>query len=164
MTHDPINHPVHYTAHPSGIECIDVTRHMGFNLGNAVKYIWRADLKNNAIEDLKKAIWYLQDEIKKREAGESVDAAVNRDAVKRHPGYAANGVVKGAEMVKPEDLCTEGDDGPWARWSGSEQPPAFATVDVKLRNGNILRNWETSHLYWRRLNRPSDIVAYRLAK
>ena len=40
---------------------------MGFNLGNAIKYIWRADLKNDAIEDLKKAVWYLQDEIKKRE-------------------------------------------------------------------------------------------------
>ena len=37
------------------------------NLGNAIKYIWRADLKNDAIEDLKKAVWYLQDEIKKRE-------------------------------------------------------------------------------------------------
>ena len=40
---------------------------MGFNLGNAIKYIWRADLKNDAIEDLKKAVWYLQEEIKKRE-------------------------------------------------------------------------------------------------
>ena len=63
---DPVNHPKHYTEHPSGIECIEITRHMGFNLGNAVKYIWRADLKNNALEDLEKAVWYLQDEIKKR--------------------------------------------------------------------------------------------------
>ena len=64
---DNIEHPKHYTSHPSGIECIAVTRHMGFNLGNAVKYIWRADLKNDAIEDLKKAVWYLMDEIEKRE-------------------------------------------------------------------------------------------------
>ena len=64
---DNIEHPKHYTSHPSGIECIQITRHMGFNLGNAIKYIWRADLKNDAIEDLKKAVWYLQDEIKKRE-------------------------------------------------------------------------------------------------
>lgn len=63
--HDPVNHPDHYTKHPSGIECIEITRHMSFNLGNAVKYIWRADLKNG-LEDLEKAIWYLQDEIKKR--------------------------------------------------------------------------------------------------
>ena len=66
---DPVNHPAHYTSHPSGIECIEVTRHMGFNLGNALKYIWRADLKGNALEDLKKARWYLDDEIKRQEAG-----------------------------------------------------------------------------------------------
>jgi len=64
--HDPVNHPKHYTQHPSGIECIQITEHMGFNLGNAVKYIWRADLKHDAIEDLKKALWYLDREIKKR--------------------------------------------------------------------------------------------------
>jgi len=64
---DKINNPKHYTSHPSGIECIDITRHMGFNLGNVIKYVWRADLKEG-IDDLKKAVWYLQDEIKKREA------------------------------------------------------------------------------------------------
>ena len=63
---DVVNHPKHYTAHPSGVECITVTEHMGFNLGNAVKYIWRADLKNDAIEDLKKAAWYINREIEKR--------------------------------------------------------------------------------------------------
>ena len=65
---DNIEHPKHYTSHPSGIECIQITRHMGFNLGNAIKYIWRADLKNNALEDLEKAIWYLIDEIQKRKS------------------------------------------------------------------------------------------------
>lgn len=64
--HDPVNHPRHYTAHPSGIECIQVTRHMGFCLGNAIKYIWRADLKNDAVEDLRKAMWYIQEEINER--------------------------------------------------------------------------------------------------
>jgi hypothetical protein len=64
---DPINHPQHYTGHPSGIECIQVTEHMGFNLGNAVKYIWRADLKGDAIQDLHKAAWYVQREINRRE-------------------------------------------------------------------------------------------------
>jgi len=66
--HDPVNHPTHYTSHPSGVECIQVTRHFGFNLGNAIKYIWRADLKGDSIEDLKKAVWYLNDEIAKRDA------------------------------------------------------------------------------------------------
>lgn len=65
-TVDMINHPPHYTAHPSGIECIEITEHMGFNLGNAVKYIWRADLKADAIEDLKKAVWYIKRELQKR--------------------------------------------------------------------------------------------------
>ncbi|WP_218829071.1 DUF3310 domain-containing protein [Burkholderia sp. HI2714] len=63
----PIN-PSHYRSHPSGIECIQITQHMGFNLGNAVKYIWRCDLKHDAIEDLKKAKWYIEKEIAKREA------------------------------------------------------------------------------------------------
>jgi hypothetical protein len=64
---DPVNKPAHYRSHPSGIECIQVTEHMGFNLGNAVKYIWRCDLKLDAIEDLKKAVWYINREISKRE-------------------------------------------------------------------------------------------------
>lgn len=62
---DAVNHPRHYNGHPSGIECIEVARHTGFNLGNAIKYVWRADLKNG-IEDLEKAVWYIQDEIAKR--------------------------------------------------------------------------------------------------
>jgi len=69
--HDPVNHPKHYTEHPSGVECIQITEHMGFNLGNAVKYIWRADLKGNSIEDLKKAVWYVQREIQLRIATSS---------------------------------------------------------------------------------------------
>jgi Protein of unknwon function (DUF3310) len=64
--HDPVNRPAHYTAHPSGVECIQITEHMGFNLGNAVKYIWRADLKGDGDEDLAKAAWYIQREIERR--------------------------------------------------------------------------------------------------
>lgn len=62
---DPVNNPSHYNQHPSGIECIQITEHMSFMLGNAMKYIWRADYKNN-IEDLHKAVWYLNREIDKR--------------------------------------------------------------------------------------------------
>lgn len=65
---DAVNHPPHYTAHPSGVECIQITEHMGFCLGNAVKYIWRADLKGDAIEDLRKARWCIDREIERREA------------------------------------------------------------------------------------------------
>lgn len=68
---DQINHPKHYTSDPSGIECIDITRHKNFNIGNAIKYLWRAGLKEDKdrkfidkqVEDLNKAVWYLVDEI-----------------------------------------------------------------------------------------------------
>ena len=64
---DPVNHPPHYTEHPSGIECIQVTEHLSFCVGNAIKYLWRADLKHDdAIEDLKKAAWYINREIERR--------------------------------------------------------------------------------------------------
>lgn len=69
---DPVNHPSHYRSHPSGIECIEVTRHMNFNLGNVIKYIWRSGLKGESvsIQDLEKAAWYLQDEINKRKTND----------------------------------------------------------------------------------------------
>jgi len=60
---DTVNNPKHYTSHPSGVECIEITEHMSFNLGNAVKYVWRASLKGKEIEDLRKARWYIDREI-----------------------------------------------------------------------------------------------------
>jgi hypothetical protein len=62
---DTVEHPVHYTRHPSGVECIQVTEHMNFCLGNAVKYLWRAGLKGPTLEDLKKARWYIDREIER---------------------------------------------------------------------------------------------------
>lgn len=71
---ETVVHPPHYNSlgvtcseceHP--IECIDVVRHLSFNIGNVIKYCWRADFKGSPIEDLKKAIFYLQDEIKNRQ-------------------------------------------------------------------------------------------------
>lgn len=68
---DRVNHPSYYQD-PSGVECITVARHRDFNIGNALKYLWRAGLKTESgvsnkektIEDLNKAIWYIKDEIK----------------------------------------------------------------------------------------------------
>lgn len=62
---DNVNHPKHYTSHPSGVECIEVTRHMTFNIGNVIKYLWRCGLKDGSptIQELEKAQWYLNDEI-----------------------------------------------------------------------------------------------------
>lgn len=66
-----VNHPAHYTSHPSGVECIQITEHYNFCVGNAIKYLWRNGLKGEAgrtdkakqIEDLEKAIWYINREI-----------------------------------------------------------------------------------------------------
>ena len=63
---DPVNHPSHYTSHPSGVECIDVVEHLTFNAGNAIKYLWRAGLKGgeaSRADDLEKAKWYVDREI-----------------------------------------------------------------------------------------------------
>lgn len=72
---DPVRHPKHYTSHPSGVECLDIVRHMGFNLGNAIKYIWRADLKGAAIQDLEKARFYIDDEIRRRASVHDAEGA-----------------------------------------------------------------------------------------
>lgn len=65
MAEDVVNHPKHYTSHPSGVECITVVEHMSFNLGNAMKYIWRASEKGATIQDLQKAEWYVRREIER---------------------------------------------------------------------------------------------------
>lgn len=58
MAKETVNHPGHYNT--GSIECIDIIRNMGFNLGSVVKYLWRFEHKNKA-EDLQKALWYLED-------------------------------------------------------------------------------------------------------
>lgn len=62
-----VEHPKHYNRHPSGVECVEITKHMNFCLGSAIKYIWRADHKHDAIEDLKKAIFCIETEIQRRQ-------------------------------------------------------------------------------------------------
>jgi len=69
MAGDAVDHPRHYTSHPSGVECITITEHMSFNVGNAMKYLWRADEKGAALEDLRKAEWYVRREIERRGGG-----------------------------------------------------------------------------------------------
>lgn len=62
-----VDHPPHYTSDPSGVERIQITRHRNFNIGNAIKYLWRAGLKDQSatVEDLRKAVWYINDEIER---------------------------------------------------------------------------------------------------
>lgn len=72
---DRVNHPSHYTSHPSGVECITITEHYDFCVGNAIKYLWRCGLKveegvtpkDKEIEDLKKAVYYINRKIKNLE-------------------------------------------------------------------------------------------------
>lgn len=77
---DPVNHPTHYTSDPSGVECIQITRHRNFNIGNAIKYLWRAGIKDDHkhVEDLRKAVFYIHDEIARLSGGsrESASAPV----------------------------------------------------------------------------------------
>jgi hypothetical protein len=60
---DMVNHPPHYTSDPSGVECIEIVQHKNFCVGNAIKYLWRAGLKGDYVEDLEKAIFYARKEI-----------------------------------------------------------------------------------------------------
>jgi hypothetical protein len=122
---DPINQPKHYTEHPSGIECIQITEHMGFNLGNAIKYIWRCDLKKDAIEDLKKAVWYIKREISKREdefrkapTEPMLDAvqihAINRDFVNKAKTFVDINIeeifIPGPGSARPHPRIENGED------------------------------------------------------
>lgn len=63
---DPtVHHPKHYNLNPSGVEAIDVIEHMTFNVGTAIKYLWRCGLKDGEpqLRDLEKASWYIAREI-----------------------------------------------------------------------------------------------------
>lgn len=74
-----VDHPKHYNSHPSGVECVDIAEQYNFNVGNAIKYLWRAGLKtlgqvdserhgteDAALVDLRKAAWYINREIERR--------------------------------------------------------------------------------------------------
>ena len=93
-----VDHPPHYLAHPSGVECIAITEHFNFNVGNAIKYLWRAGLKGDAVTDLRKARWYVDREIERvaraspfpapEDAPPSEDAPESREKA----GYSAEEV------------------------------------------------------------------------
>lgn len=126
VSNDPVNHPKHYTEHPSGVECIQITEHMGFNLGNAVKYAWRCDLKKDAIEDLKKARWYIDREIAKREK-ESEDR------------FTA-GLWKDGEL-KPEDIVS-------SSITGTKMHVAGVTLTAGM-DEKAIRDAVSRETYWK---------------
>lgn len=68
---EKVDHPKYYNEHPSGVECIEIIEFFTFNVGTAMKYLWRAGLKpgESTIHDLKKAAWYLNREIERLQDG-----------------------------------------------------------------------------------------------
>lgn len=109
-----VDHPKHYNSHPSGIEAVDLCELLSFNLGNAVKYLMRADHKGARAEDLKKAAWYLRREAK-RMGNEPMFCSKSRGlcrAILAHEGdtHLANllavvreGTIYGASLVRVAD-------------------------------------------------------------
>lgn len=105
--HDDVHHPKHYTSHPSGVECIEVTEHFNFCLGNAIKYIWRAGLKGeDAVQDLQKAIWYIEREISRLDRDD-----INWDEIDEIIAKA-RAASAGPDLVE-EDEDEQTADGDW---------------------------------------------------
>lgn len=109
---DMVNHPPHYTGHPSGVECIEVSEHLPFCLGNAFKYLFRRDAKGNPLENIEKAIWYVNrhNETYPEKPNLPTDA---REALglivvhEPHPIAAAMLIIAGEEQCGAYDACVE---------------------------------------------------------
>lgn len=106
---DPVNHPKHYTKHPSGVECIEIVEHMNFCRGNAIKYIWRAGEKGEEIEDLRKAQWYLEREIARlgrermaKKVPQEIGKTVGGTAVPPNPSNGEDRVILRYETTQGE--------------------------------------------------------------
>lgn len=132
--HDSVKGPEARMPHPSGVECVQITEHMGYNLGIALTYIWRADLKSDNLEDLKEARWFLDREIARRETAAKPVAVTSDD------GWTPN-IEALLKIVHPDSL-----------------------VKVRYRNGveapvaRIMRA-----LDWRLTGDGTDIVQWRYA-
>jgi len=111
-THDAVNHPTHYNVHPSGIECIQITEHMNFCLGSAIKYLWRAGLKSgNTAQDLEKAVWYINRELNRLDDKELVKVVSERLSQEKPD----NDIASWVEFVNQIDV-TERDDNELTTW------------------------------------------------
>jgi TPR repeat protein len=140
ITTDKINHPPHYTAHPSGVECIQITEHFSFNVGNAIKYLWRADEKGAPLDDLKKAGWYIEREITRRinEANttKSVSSTSSADARRQYEmgnmAYSGDGMPQDREQaIEWWTLSARQGNAEAQRALDACTPPA-AEIDVRL--------------------------------
>lgn len=86
---DIVDKAKHYNIHPSGIECINIIELLNFNIGNAIKYIWRSGLKDKTklVEDLKKAVWYLNREKEKIASYHSLLLSTNTNSAQMLINY-----------------------------------------------------------------------------
>jgi hypothetical protein len=107
---DRVNSPKHYTSHPSGVECIEITQYYNFCIGNAIKYVWRCGLKDEEgldpvkkqIEDLKKAVWYINKEISNLEQGVyngQRKQTKNKDVAQIRPGEESKGLMDESSKI-----------------------------------------------------------------
>jgi hypothetical protein len=143
--HDSVESPSHYRSHPSGIECIQITEHMDFLIGNAVKYLWRAGLKSVPlgdseitphVEDLKKSIWYINRKIANLEAQRRQTSLDFRPPHPTHPAQARNdhfhepNVGAGAGIGVRGEYTPEPASPPLAEsvWRGPTLTPATSTA------------------------------------
>lgn len=136
---DPVNNPLHYTNHPSGVECIQITEHMTFNVGNAIKYLWRAGIKDERaeVQDLEKAKWYIQREIDRlsgKVVGEICEPWKN--------------------FRKPHTKATRHE------WKGGDRPVDPDALVAVLSFSGAMRAGKGACFCWDHIGTSNDIVAY----
>lgn len=174
---DEVNKPPHYTKHPSGVECIEITEHMNFCLGNAIKYIWRAGLKtDDPIKDLKKAAWYIEREIKCISKQDRKEALNELTRVSEELGLYGVPEREGGDEVtdRGNSVENQGNNGviipsgnDWILWSGGNCPVDPAQrVEVLFRNGTTDDTRRADLWYWKWVKEDNsyDIIAYRVVK
>ncbi|MDE2344429.1 MAG: DUF3310 domain-containing protein [Betaproteobacteria bacterium] len=116
---DEVHNPKHYTSHGSGVECIELVENLQFCVGNAVKYLWRKDLKGKHDQDKDKSIWYLQREIQ-RVNNHQIVVRRFHDYVKKHPGDVAAAIIL--------KIAT----APWMPHTEDEYHEAIETIRTRL--------------------------------
>jgi hypothetical protein len=185
---EEVTHPPHYTEHPSGVECIEITEHMNFCLGNAVKYIWRAGLKtDDPMKDLRKAVWYIQREIERVQdltgyaalAGECVSNTpagwdimddIRAEQKVRETEYTTGKITDVILKFNSEEDCGEArakmqDEQDWIY--RSEYPDNFPSdllhhndeIEVMFKDGETQRGLR-EHYYWGEHDGWGDYVGH----
>jgi hypothetical protein len=119
--HDPVNKPKHYTTHPSGVECIEISEKLSFNLGNAFKYVFRRDDKENTLQDVSKAEWYLKREIGRLE--KALEELPASSIIFLHPGLSIGDLRKADKVIAAESDSNAADYYAYLFTQGVVQEP-----------------------------------------